>query len=51
VPVAGMTSAALILGEQLQWWKVCAGLLVLSGLALNQFGARLWARVAAARPG
>ncbi|MFL6657743.1 MAG: EamA family transporter [Massilia sp.] len=45
VPVAGMTSAALILGEELQWWKVAAGVLVLGGLALNQFGARLWARV------
>lgn len=45
VPVAGMTSAALILDEQLQWWKVAAGLLVLSGLALNQFGARVWARL------
>lgn len=43
VPVAGMTSAALILGESLQWWKIAAGLLVLSGLALNQFGARIWA--------
>lgn len=44
VPVAGMTSAALILDEQLEWWKIAAGLLVLSGLALNQFGARIWAR-------
>jgi O-acetylserine/cysteine efflux transporter len=43
VPVAGMTSAALILGESLQWWKIAAGVLVLSGLALNQFGARIWA--------
>jgi O-acetylserine/cysteine efflux transporter len=49
VPVAGMTSAVLILGEQLQWWKVAAGMLVLSGLALNQFGARLWAMVASPR--
>ena len=49
VPVAGMTSAALILGEQLEWWKVAAGALVLGGLALNQFGARLWARVASPR--
>ena len=43
VPVAGMASAALVLGEPLQWWKVAAGALVLGGLALNQFGARLWA--------
>ena len=49
VPVAGMTSAALILGEELHWWKIVAGLLVLSGLALNQFGARIWARVASPR--
>jgi O-acetylserine/cysteine efflux transporter len=45
VPVAGMTSAALFLGESLEWWKIAAGLLVLAGLALNQFGARIWARV------
>jgi O-acetylserine/cysteine efflux transporter len=45
VPVAGMTSAALFLGESLDWWKIVAGLLVLAGLALNQFGARLWARL------
>jgi O-acetylserine/cysteine efflux transporter len=43
VPVAGMVSAALFLGEPLQWWKMAAGALVLGGLALNQFGARLWA--------
>jgi len=49
VPVAGMTSAALILGEELQWWKIAAGALVLSGLALNQFGARLWASLTAPR--
>jgi O-acetylserine/cysteine efflux transporter len=42
VPVTGMASAALVLGEPLQWWKVAAGALVLGGLALNQFGARLW---------
>ncbi|HYD96342.1 MAG TPA: EamA family transporter [Noviherbaspirillum sp.] len=38
VPVVGMLSAALVLGEPLQWWKLAAGLLVLAGLALNQFG-------------
>ncbi|MDB5962076.1 MAG: eamA-like transporter family protein [Massilia sp.] len=42
VPVAGMLSAALVLGESLQWWKIAAGLMVLGGLALNQFGGRLW---------
>ncbi len=49
VPVAGMTSAALFLGEALEWWKVVAGLLVLTGLALNQFGARIWTRVVSPR--
>ena len=43
VPVAGMISAAIALGEPLQWWKVAAGALVLGGLALNQFGGRVWA--------
>ncbi|KAF3996755.1 EamA family transporter [Glaciimonas immobilis] len=41
VPVVGMLSATLVLDEPLQWWKITAGLLVLCGLALNQFGARL----------
>jgi O-acetylserine/cysteine efflux transporter len=49
VPVAGMLSAALVLGEPLQWWKLAAGLLVLGGLALNLFGGRLWAMATAAR--
>jgi O-acetylserine/cysteine efflux transporter len=49
VPVAGMASAALVLGEPLEWWKIAAGALVLAGLALNQFGARLWALAAGPR--
>jgi O-acetylserine/cysteine efflux transporter len=49
VPVAGMVSAALVLGEALQWWKLAAGALVLGGLALNQFGGRLWAKAARLR--
>ncbi|MES2759746.1 MAG: EamA family transporter [Pseudomonadota bacterium] len=49
VPIVGMLSATLLLGESLQWWKVAAGLLVLGGLALNQFGARIWAMAMAAR--
>ena len=44
VPVVGMASAALVLSEPLQWWKIVAGLLVLAGLALNQFGALVWRR-------
>lgn len=49
VPVSGMVSAALVLGEPLQWWKIAAGMLVLLGLALNQFGGRLLALRVAAR--
>lgn len=51
VPVAGMLSAALVLGESLQWWKVVAGLMVLAGLGLNQFGTRLWTLVRARQAG
>ncbi|MEO7053774.1 MAG: EamA family transporter [Rhizomicrobium sp.] len=40
VPVFGMGASALILGEPLESWKILAGLLVLSGLALNLFWAR-----------
>jgi O-acetylserine/cysteine efflux transporter len=49
VPVAGMVSAAIVLGEPLQWWKIAAGALVLGGLALSQFGGRIWAMATAAR--
>ncbi len=41
VPVTGMLSAAIVLGEPLQWWKITAGMLVLGGLALNLLGARI----------
>ncbi len=51
VPVAGMLSAALVLGESLQWWKVVAGLMVLAGLGLNQFGTRLWTWLRARQAG
>ena len=49
VPVAGMLSAAWVLGEPLQWWKIAAGVLVLSGLALNQFGGRMMGFLAASK--
>ena len=49
VPVTGMLSAALVLGEPLQWWKIMAGLLVLGGLALNQFGGRFFSTAATAK--
>ncbi len=42
LPVIGMLAAAVLLGESLDWWKIAAGLLVLGGLLVNQFGARWW---------
>ena len=35
VPVVGMTSAVMLLGEPLTWWKLAGAALVLGGLALN----------------
>ena len=40
VPVTGMLTAAVVLGEPLQWWKLLAGALVLGGLAINLLGTR-----------
>lgn len=50
VPVVGMVTASIVLNETLFWWKICAGLLVLGGLACNQFGLRIlsWFKPAAA---
>ncbi len=41
VPVFGMGSAAVLLGEPLPAWKLVAATLVLAGLAINLFGPRL----------
>jgi O-acetylserine/cysteine efflux transporter len=41
VPVFGLLSSALVLGEPLPAWKLQAGALVLAGLAINVFGPRL----------
>lgn len=41
VPVFGMGSASLLLGEPLPSWKLLAAALVLAGLAINLFGPRL----------
>lgn len=40
IPMVGMMSSILILGETLDRWKIIAGLLVISGLCINLFGAR-----------
>jgi O-acetylserine/cysteine efflux transporter len=44
VPVFGMGSAALVLGEPLPAWKIAAAALIIGGLAVNLFGPRLLAR-------
>jgi len=50
VPVFGMGSASLLLGEPLPGWKLIAAALVMAGLAINLFGPRfLPAKVVAAR--
>lgn len=41
VPVTGMISASVFVDEPLQWWKLAAAALVIGGLAINIFGARL----------
>jgi O-acetylserine/cysteine efflux transporter len=41
VPIFGMLTSALFLGEALPGWKIQAAGLVLTGLALNVFGPRL----------
>ena len=46
VPVFGMGSSALLLGEPLQGWKLAAAGLVIGGLALNL----LWPRTPSGRP-
>ena len=52
VPVFGMASAAVALGEPMPAWKVAASALVIAGLAINVFWPRWRARLAtAAGPG
>lgn len=42
IPVVGMISSILVFGEPVQLWKITAGLLVILGLYINIFGARLF---------
>jgi O-acetylserine/cysteine efflux transporter len=41
VPICGLVTSALLLGESLPIWKLGAGALVVAGLALTVFGPRL----------
>lgn len=49
IPVAGLASAALFLGERLGWTEAAAAALVLAGLAVTTLGGR-WAKAPAAVP-
>lgn len=49
VPVVGMGSSALVMGERLQDWKLLAAVLVVAGLCLNVLGPRIWAHLKPAR--
>jgi len=42
VPIVGVLSSVLLLGEAFQFWKLVAGLLVIGGLCINLLGARLF---------
>ncbi len=44
VPVVGMSSSALLLGESLSIWQMSGALLVMSGLLLNVFGGKLMSK-------
>lgn len=44
IPIFGMLSAILILGEPFYAWKLWAGILVVGGLGVNLLGARLFVK-------
>ena len=50
VPVVGITSGVLLLGEPLSLLEVLGSVVVFAGLLLNVFGGRLSRRLALARP-
>lgn len=46
VPVVGLSSSALLLGERLSTLQCAGGLLVMAGLVVNVLGPKLWQRLA-----
>ena len=44
VPIVGMLSSVVYLGEPLQSWKIWAGILVISGLGVNLLGAKYFTK-------
>jgi O-acetylserine/cysteine efflux transporter len=49
VPIFAMISTHIFFGENFALWKLMAGLLIISGLCLNQFGNQLWLLVSGKR--
>jgi O-acetylserine/cysteine efflux transporter len=49
IPVVGMLSSALILGESLDTWKIAAGLLIISGFCINMWMPRWTAKKVVAK--
>ena len=47
VPIFGLGSSALLLGEALQWWKILAFVLVMAGLSLGVLWPRFMQKAAA----
>jgi len=45
VPIVGIGSSVIVLGEPLQGWKITSALLVMAGLCINMFGPKLSARL------
>lgn len=44
IPIVGMLSAIVVLGEPFQTWKLSAGILVIIGICIHLFGARFLTR-------
>ncbi len=50
IPVFGMLSSSLFLGETMPWWKWLAAALVMAGLAVNLLAQRRAKKIQAANP-
>lgn len=50
IPVFGMSSSSLFLGETMPWWKWFAAALVMAGLAVNLLAQRRTKKIQAANP-
>ena len=41
IPIFGMLSSAIFLGEELQWWKIAAASLIVGGVGINILAAKM----------